>query len=213
VVDDGSRDGTGEGVKARGDEEVRVIAFPHNRGKGAAVRAGVAASLGERVLLSDADLSSPIEELEQLEPALEEGAFVVMGSRGLRDSRITIRQPFYREMMGKTFNRVLWALGLTAFRDTQCGFKLFHGDAARDIFSWCRVDGFAFDVESLYIARLLGYRVREIPVVWRHVPESRVHPVLDSGRMLWDSLAIRLSTRRRLGPRVGGGARGRAPLC
>jgi dolichyl-phosphate beta-glucosyltransferase len=192
VVDDGSTDDTAGEVKGRPDPELKLIPCSVNQGKGAAVRRGVAASRGELILLSDADLATPIEELSRLEARLGDGVAVVCGSRGLPDSRIVARQPPYRELMGKTFNHIVRRLGLSDFRDTQCGFKLFRAAAARDIFSRCRVDGFAFDVEALYLARRLGYLAVELPVAWRHVPESRVHPLGDAARMLWDSLRIRL---------------------
>jgi len=191
VVDDGSTDGTAERVDERAEPELRVIRSPRNEGKGAAVRRGVIASRGGLVLLTDADLSTPIEALERLEALLSEGAALVCGSRGLAASNIVEHQPFYRERMGKTFNRLVRLLGLTSFRDTQCGFKLFRGEAARDIFSRSRLNGFAFDVEVLYLARRLGYRALEVPVDWRHVPESRVHPLKDSARMLRDVIRLR----------------------
>ena len=195
VVDDGSQDATAESVRLRGEPEVVVLVSPANRGKGAAVRRGVAASKGENVLLTDADLSVPIEDIERLEPLLEGGAAVVCGSRGLPDSRILIPQPGYRQRMGRTFNWILRRLSLSNFRDTQCGFKLFRGSAARRIFSLCRVDGFAFDVEVLFLAQRMGYRAAEVPVRWQHVPESRVHPVLDASRMFFDVVWLRLAHR------------------
>lgn len=193
VVDDGSVDETAASVEARGDPEIVVIRCAQNRGKGAAVRTGVLASRGDAILLTDADLSAPIEELSRLEASLSEGSDVACGSRGLRSSEIVRSQPIYRRQMGNVFNHILRLLALTSLRDTQCGFKLFRGQPAQDIFSRCTTDGFAFDVECLYLAERLGYRVAEVPVAWSHVPESRVHVAKDSARMLRDVLKIRLA--------------------
>jgi dolichyl-phosphate beta-glucosyltransferase len=204
VVDDGSTDGTAAAVERRGDPEVKLIRLGVNQGKGAAVRRGMLESRGERVLLTDADLSAPLDELPRLEARLDDYP-IVCGSRGLADSRIVVRQPFFRHQMGKTFNRILRLLGLTAFRDTQCGFKLFRGDVAREVCARCRVNGFAYDVELLYLAERLGHRALELPIVWAHVPESRVQPIVDSARMLSDVVRLRLRAGRRPppdGPRI-----------
>ena len=131
VVDDGSRDATARVAAAFAAEGVRVIRHERNRGKGAAVRTGVLASRGARVLISDADFSTPIEEVEKLERRLADGTPLVLGSRGLADSQIRQRQPFYREMMGKTFNRLIRLFGVRGIRDTQCGFKLARGEDGR----------------------------------------------------------------------------------
>ena len=196
VVDDGSEDGTAEAVERQGDSEVRLIPLTANQGKGAAVRRGVEQSRGEFILLSDADLAAPIEDLERLEPFARNGHAVVCGSRALAESDIRVRQPFYRDRMGKIFNFIIRSLGLTGFHDTQCGFKLFRAREAREIFSRSRIHRFAFDVEILYLADQLGFRTVEVPVSWRHVPESRVHAVRDSVRMLWDVVALRLRRSR-----------------
>ena len=127
VVDDGSRDATAEVAAAAG---ARVLRHDRNRGKGAAVKTGVLACAGARVLLADADFSTPIEEIEKLEPRLRD-ADLVVGSRALADSVITERQPLYRELMGKTFNLLIRCLGVRGFHDTQCGFKLARGETAR----------------------------------------------------------------------------------
>ena len=193
VVDDGSEDGTADYVETRGEPELRVLRETENAGKGAAVARGVRASRGEIVLVSDADLSAPIEEIARLEAQLERGYDVACGSSGLRDSNIVVRQPFYRELMGKIFNLVIRALRLTHFRDTQCGFKLFRGQAARNIFSHCRVQRFAFDVECLFVAERLEYGTVEVPLVWAHVPESRVSPTADAPQMFLDVVRMRIA--------------------
>ena len=193
VVDDGSRDATRAIVETRQDDAVRVLRLPRNEGKGAAVRLGVAASLGERVLVSDADLAFPLSQFPRFHDRLVEGHEVVCGSRELPGSEALTPLPFHRRRMGQTFNWFVRTLGLTRSKDTQCGFKLFDGEAARDIFSRCRVNRFAFDVELLFVAARLSYKITEVPVAWRHVPESRVHPVIDACRMFADLLRIRLA--------------------
>ena len=198
VVDDGSRDRTSEVAAAAGggDPRVRVITRPVNRGKGAAVRAGVLAATRARVLFSDADLATPIEELAKLEARLDAGADVAIASRALPESDIRTRQHPARELMGRTFNLIVRALLLGGIRDTQCGFKLFTRAAAHELFGRATVDGFAFDVEILWLARG-AWRVDEVPVAWQHVEESKVHPGTDAARMFADILRLRLRHRRR----------------
>jgi dolichyl-phosphate beta-glucosyltransferase len=195
VVDDGSRDGTTQLASTFADRGVRVLRHEKNRGKGAAVRTGVLASRGSRVLVSDADFSTPIEELEKLEPHLRNGTPLVIGSRGLADSQIRQRQPFYRELMGKTFNRLIRLFGVSGFRDTQCGFKLAQGDVGRSLCSELTIDGFAWDVELLWLARRHGYRVAEVGVVWINSPDSRVDPIRSSFSMLRDVIMMRFRRR------------------
>jgi dolichyl-phosphate beta-glucosyltransferase len=192
VVDDGSRDRTIEVATAAadGDPRVRVLAQPRNRGKGAAVRAGMLAAQGDRVLFSDADLATPIEELAKLEERLDRGADIAIASRALPDSDIRTRQHPGREMMGRTFNVIVRALVLGGIKDTQCGFKLFTRAAAQDLFGRATLDGFAFDVEILLLARG-RWRIEEVPVVWHHVEESKVSPGTDAARMLVDVVRLR----------------------
>lgn len=194
VVDDGSRDRTVEVASSFADEGVRVIRHEKNRGKGAAIRTGVLASRGDEVLLTDADFSTPIEELEKLQARLEKTP-VVIGSRGLADSVIQEHQPFYRELMGKTFNRIIRILGVRGLRDTQCGFKLLKGDVARNLGSDLTIDGFAYDVELLWLARRRGHGIGEVGVVWVNSPDSRVDPIRSSLSMLRDVILIRLRHR------------------
>jgi dolichyl-phosphate beta-glucosyltransferase len=171
VVDDGSRDRTAERAQAAG---ATVLRNETNRGKGYAVRRGMLAARGARRLMTDADLSTPIEELDRLSARMDEGHDVVIGSRALPGARIEVRQPWYRENMGRLFNLFVRALAVPGVTDTQCGFKLFSGMAARDVFSSARLDGFSFDVEVLFLARRKGYRIAEVPVVWRNDAASRV---------------------------------------
>jgi glycosyltransferase involved in cell wall biosynthesis len=172
VVDDGSRDGTVELARSAG---ARVLRNPGNRGKGYSVRHGMLEAKGDWALFSDADLSSPIEELEKLWSAAErEGARVAIGSRDLDRSLIGVRQPLFRELGGRCFNLVIRLVTGLPFHDTQCGFKLFEATAAREIFKRQRVERFGFDVEALYIAQRLGYRAVEVPVRWNDVAGTTV---------------------------------------
>jgi dolichyl-phosphate beta-glucosyltransferase len=198
VVDDGSKDGTVQVVEeiAAGDPRVRVVRQPRNRGKGAAVRRGVLESRGRHVLFMDADLATPVEELDTLFMWANRGNAVVIGSRGLPDSDIRERQPRMRELMGRVFNLLVRSALLGGFKDTQCGFKLFERSAARELFSRQKLDGFAFDVEVLLLAKDLGYQIAEVPVVWYHAPNSKVAPVTDSTRMLGDLIKLRLDRLR-----------------
>jgi dolichyl-phosphate beta-glucosyltransferase len=191
VVDDGSRDGTARVVEsfARDHAEVRLVSYQPNRGKGHAVRVGVLQARGEMVLFSDADLATPIEEVEGLLARIFEGAGVAIGSRAVPGAQLALRQPWYRELAGRSFN--LLAQRVTpGIRDTQCGFKLFRRVAARDIFSRLKEDGFGFDAEALHIAMRLGYRVAEVPVRWVHREGSKVRLLRDSARMFLTLLRV-----------------------
>ena len=194
VVDDGSADATGEAVQAFETRGVRLLTQPENRGKGAALKAGVLESQGRLVLLCDADLSTPIEDLERLEPHLDEAA-LVLGSRAVADSNVTTHQPLYRELMGKVFNLVIRCLGITGLKDTQCGFKLLTGEAAHRLFPELTVDRFAYDVELIWLARRHGYRVKEVGVTWANSEDSRVSPVVDSVNMFLDIVRFRFRRR------------------
>jgi dolichyl-phosphate beta-glucosyltransferase len=194
VVDDGSTDATVE-VARRAGPQVEVVSLGRNRGKGAAVREGVMRSRGELVLMSDADLSTPIEELETLHRRVEQGADVVIASRSVLGSRLEERQPLYREMMGKVFNLLVQVMLLPGLWDTQCGFKLFRGEPGRRVFGRLVTEGYAFDVEALYLARCMGYTVVEQPVRWRNSPQTRVSALRDSTRMFIEIVRIRLRYR------------------
>jgi dolichyl-phosphate beta-glucosyltransferase len=196
VVDDGSTDETAaatEAMRTPPGVSTRVVRHPFNRGKGAAVRTGFERSVGDLVLLSDADLATPIEAVEVLGARISPDR-VVIGSRALDRRMIAIRQPWYRDLMGRTFNRVVRALAVPGIHDTQCGFKLFPGAVARRLAAVQRVDGFAFDVELLLLARLWGLEVVEVAVPWRHVEASRVLAGRHSAQMLRD--VLRLGCRR-----------------
>ncbi|WP_461010343.1 dolichyl-phosphate beta-glucosyltransferase [Streptomyces capparidis] len=191
VVDDGSTDGTARLVRAAagGEPRIRLLASPVNRGKGSAVRLGVLASRGRRVLFCDADQATPIEELAGLAAALDRGADAAIGSRAgsaARDGR-----PALRRGLGRAGNRFIQAVAVPGIHDTQCGFKLFDGDKARAAFALARIDGWGFDVEILLLFTRLGWTVAEVPVRWAHQPGSKVRP-LDYARVLGETLRVRL---------------------
>ena len=205
VVDDGSRDATRQVVHsfAADHPTVRLESYddergnPLNRGKGYAVRRGVLAAKGRNILFSDADLSTPIEEMEKLLPSINEGKCgVAIASRALAGSNLAVHQPWYREAMGRTFNAFVQRLAVPGIQDTQCGFKAFSGEAARRIFNKARIDGFGFDTEVLFLARKYGYRVLEVPVTWRHRENSRVSPFVAPFQMMRELLQVRRNDRR-----------------
>jgi len=198
VVDDGSSDGTSGLVRGSGLEGVRLIQNPENMGKGAAIRNGILSSKGSLVLISDADMSTPIEEAGRLMAALDEGWDIAIGSRALRESDIAIRQPWYRQGMGKVFNLFVRLLLFGGFKDTQCGFKLFKGEGARAVFSKCRINGFGFDPEALFIAMKSGMRIKEVPIRWLNSPKSKVGLFSDPPKMVLDLLRIRANRLRGL---------------
>lgn len=198
VVDDGSRDSTATIVRSLIEEStgIRLIRFEINRGKGAALRAGVAASRGRRVLITDADLSAPIEEMERLEPALDAGYSGAFGSRAASDANIRESQPLARVLLGRAGNLWIRLLAAPGFRDTQCGFKLFDGATARRLFALCREDRFALDVELICVARdVLAAPIAEVGIAWAHRDGSKVR-LRDYLAMLIAVPRIRSAARR-----------------
>ena len=191
IVNDGSSDSTADVIRNLMDTyPVKLLTNETNRGKGFSVRKGMLNSQGEYVLFSDADLSTPIDELSKMLKIMAEGYDLVIGSRGLKESKILIRQPFYREFMGKVFNRIVRLLTVRGINDTQCGFKLFRGDIAKRIFNKQRLDGFSFDVEILYIAKKCRFSIKEIPVRWTNSPDSKVRALKNSPGMFFDLIKI-----------------------
>jgi len=201
VVDDGSTDHTYrvlQQIKPDMAVPIRFIRFPENRGKGAAVREGILTADGECILFTDADLSTPIAELLTLLHHLhEEEADIVIGSRALPGSTITVRQNPLRQLSGKIFNLLIRLLTRLPFRDTQCGFKLFRRSIARELFADLSVTGFAFDVEILFHATRRGCKILEIPVTWANSEGSRVRFFRDSLRMFANIVRLRWSVRKK----------------
>jgi glycosyltransferase involved in cell wall biosynthesis len=204
VVDDGSSDKTAESVSKRIPEygaaghQLRVLTNKPNRGKGYSVKRGLLESIGEIVLFTDADLSSPIAEAPKLiDPIVEGRAEVVFGSRALQRELIGVHQPRMRELGGTVFNLCMRTITGLKFKDTQCGFKAFKRESALPVFSLQRVDRFGFDPEVLYIARKQGNRLLEVPVVWNHCEggelQNKVNYIRDSINMFADLIRIRLN--------------------
>lgn len=187
-VNDGSTDGTAQVLKRASENcsMIRIITYQTNHGKGYAVKQGVLEAKGSYVLFSDADLNTPIEEVERLLGMLN-GHDIAIGSRGGR----TQKRPLIREIGSRSLNLAIRMLAVPGIKDTQCGFKLFKSEIAKKIFSLVFLEGFSFDIEVLYLARRLGYKVVEVPVVWFYRGGSKVHPVMDGLRFLRDILRIR----------------------
>jgi len=193
VVDDGSTDSTTEIVGRSKTANLRLICNPGNRGKGYSVREGVRAASGEYVLFVDTDLSAPIEEAGKLlDVALSQDAPIVIGSRNVDRRSIETHQPWFRELGGFAFNFAVRGLLRLDFRDTQCGFKLFHRQRTQGIFDCLTTFGWGFDPELLFLAKRAGLRVREVSVRWgHHAKGSRFSPVRHGPRMFADLLRIR----------------------
>ena len=193
VVNDGSTDNTAEVVRqfAAQNPEIHLLENPGNRGKGYSVRNGIMHGIGDVLLFTDADLSSPIYEADKLFNAIAEGADIAIGSRWLQAELQTERQPLHRQVYGRLFNFGLRiVLGLT-YRDTQCGFKAFNRTAAQTVFSRQRVERWGFDPELLFLANKLGLRTVEVPVEWAHDHASRINPLRDGLNMGVEILAVR----------------------
>lgn len=196
VADDGSTDKTAElvGRVIVEHSNVRVLRLPH-RGKGWAVKNGMLAAEGEYRLICDADLSVPIEHVERLLPMFEAGesgaaSDIVLGSREAPGAA-RIGEPSRRHLMGRIFNRIVSFLAVPGLADTQCGFKCLRGEAAQELFPRLTLDGFAFDVELLHLARKLGLKYSEVGVDWYYRSQSKVRPVQDSLAMTMDLIKIR----------------------
>jgi dolichyl-phosphate beta-glucosyltransferase len=195
VVNDGSTDTTGTKAREVLDEtkiETRLLENFPNRGKGAAVRKGLLAGQKRIGLFFDADLSTPLDEIPKvIEPVASGDVDIAFGSRALDRSLIGIRQPWRREYGGRIFNSLVRVVTGLPFWDTQCGFKAFRLDVCRPILEAARIDGFAFDVELLFLAWRAGLRIREIPVRWNHAEGSKVRFFHDGVRMLREVIAVR----------------------
>ncbi len=195
VVNDGSQDATAAeaeaGAAVLGPQHIRVLHHPHNLGKGAAVRTGVLASAGERILFCDADGATPIEELRKFLPALEHGADLVVGSRRIAGAQIQRHQQRLRQFCGRIYTHLTNCLLTSNVSDITCGFKLFRRPAAQEIFRRGRVTGWSFDAELFYLAHALGYRVVEVPVTWAHQPNTKVRVLRDAVTSFLELLRIR----------------------
>lgn len=195
-VDDGSPDDSVAVISAfagkRGLPNFRTISYTPNRGKGYAVKTGVLAAAGDLILMSDTDLSTPLDDFSKLKAAIDAGADIACGSRAVAGAHIGVKPPLRRRISSRVFNLLVRAAGVHGIRDTQCGFKLFRAEAAKRIFGTLRTERFAFDVEMIAKARKLGYRLVEVPVNWDYSTNSTVRLLSSGSRMALDILFIAL---------------------
>jgi glycosyltransferase involved in cell wall biosynthesis len=193
VIDDGSTDDTATIVQQWMERfpRLHLVKNPGNRGKGYSVRNGLLQAAGDIVMFTDADLSAPMEEAERLIAALHDGADVAIGSRWMDRTRQTIHQPLYRQFFGRCFNWITRTVMGLPFKDTQCGFKAFKRPVAQVIFRLQTIERWGFDPEILFIARKLGYEIREVPVTWGHDERSRLSYLKDGMKMLEEMALIR----------------------
>ncbi len=192
VVNNNSQDMTSEIAAdfAATHAYARLLNEPR-QGKGAAVRAGMLAGLGEYLLICDADFSMPVDEITKFVPTAHDAHYdVAIASREAPGAR-RIGEPYYRHLMGRIFNAIVRALAIPHIQDTQCGFKAFRREVARIVFSLQTIEGWGFDVEVLFIALKHGYRLMEIPITWYYRPQSRISPLRDSISMLFEVLQVR----------------------
>ncbi len=192
VVDDGSRDNTAQVAHSfqKDFSDIKVLSLDRNHGKGYAVKQGFLAARGEIILFLDADGSTGPQEIGRYLSLLESNYDIVIGSRSLEEGAADIKARFYRKFMGAVFNFFVSTFLIRGIKDTQCGFKMFKAPVAKDIFSRMHLEGFGFDLELLYLAQRMNYRVKEVPVHWTHVGGSKVHLVRDSVRMFYNIFQI-----------------------
>ncbi len=197
VVDDGSSDSTPDVVRKfeRVRNQVRLIQLARNSGKGHAVRVGALNSRGARIVFADADGATPIKEVARLTAALDEGFDVAIGSRALASDDTKVSTSIHRKLLGRIFNGCVNLFILPGIADTQCGFKMFTRDAAQFLFRHQRSDRFSFDVELLFLAHKVGYRIKEVPVNWNNIPGSKVNLALDAALMFRDIFRFRFIHR------------------
>ena len=190
VVDDGSTDKTAA-IATQFTDKVFVLEQPKNMGKGAAVRRGMLEAKGDIRIFTDADFSTPIYEVEKIVERITSGADICIGSRALDPSMIKKHQPFYREFMGKTFNKFVQFMLVKGITDTQCGFKGFTGKATDIVFPNAKINGFSFDVEILYLASKADLKIEQVSVEWYNDARSKVNPIKDSIMMLIELFRIK----------------------
>ncbi len=202
VSSDGSKDRTVEWVsdfvKTHPSGRFKLLSNEKNEGKGFTVRRGILASRGKFILVTDADLSAPIKEVDKLINALESGYDIAIGSRAVRAEGADVQQSLKRRVAGRVFNFLVRLIILKGFLDTQCGFKCFKKEAAFKLFGMQKLNGFSFDVEILYLAKKYGFKIKEVAVMWRQAPGTHVRLARDSFAMIKDLLKIRkLHSRER----------------
>lgn len=194
VVNDGSTDKTKDVVQEFKNKKIKIIDNLENKGKGFSVKQGFLTATKKWILFSDADLSTPIEELDTFFRYQEYD--IIIGSRNLPDSLIVIKQPFLRSTLGKIFPFFVRLLLLSEIKDTQCGFKLFKKEVAKKIAEMQTIDGFCFDAEQLFIAKKIGYSVKEIPISWQNDERSKIRIIRDTIQMFMDLMRIKYNNWR-----------------
>jgi len=194
VVDDGSTDGTANVVTQfeKSQRPIRLISYPNNEGKGYAVKFGVLNSQGQNILIMDADGSTPLSEYLKLKSKLDEGYKIAIGSRALFDENSKVNTVWYRKLLGRVFNALVNIILVPGIEDTQCGFKLFSGDIAKNVFEKQTIRGFAFDCEILHYCQRLGLDIAEVPINWTNVEGSKVNLAIHPLNMLKDIILVRL---------------------
>jgi len=192
LVNDGSTDDTLQIIKAYCDpnDMIKIISYNKNRGKGYAVRSGVLSATGDILLFLDADLSTAIEETESFLDEID-NYDVLIGSRRLKNSNIIKKQPFYRVFLGRLFSLFVDSIFHFDIEDTQCGYKMFKREPARNIFENLKIEKFSFDVEVLYLASKFNYRIKQLPVTWHNDADSSIYAVKDGMKMLLDLIKIK----------------------
>ncbi len=195
VVDDGSTDKTIEVVEGKQNKfkNLKIILVMTNKGKGHAVKKGVENSHGKLILITDADNSTPIEEYSKLEKAIKKGFDIAIGSRYLKNSDVKIKQPISRILIGRIGNILIQLFIVSGIKDTQCGFKLFTHEAARNIFARQKINRWGFDMEALAIAQLLDLKTKEIAVSWFNSTDTRLRPIRDALRTFTELIYIKLN--------------------
>lgn len=195
VVENGSTDKTYEVAREFAQRFENLHVLQSERGKGAAVQRGMLEARGEYLFMCDADLSMPVAEIEKFVPPMLGGFDIAIASREAKGS-VRYNEPAYRHIGGRGINLIVQALILPGLNDTQCGFKSFRADVARDLFSHQTLHGWSFDIELLYVARSRGYRIKEIPIHWYHFSDSKVNAFRDSIQMIKDIFRIHANARQ-----------------
>ena len=193
IVDDGSSDQTSQAVETFRQQlpALTLLRFENNHGKGFAVKQGLLKARGTTALFLDADGSTPVTEIERHLHYFNEGYDIVIGSRVLQDDLSSVQSLAYRQWMGAVFNSFVHLLLIKDIKDTQCGFKMFRRDVIRPLFEPMRLDGFGFDLEVLFLAQKMNYKIKEIPVNWTHVGGSKINLAKDSLKMFINIIQIR----------------------
>lgn len=198
IVNNNSTDDTLAIAESAADKHPYIhVMTETQQGKGAAVKTGMLAGTGEYLFICDADLSMPIEEVLKFLPPKLDSYDIAIASREAPESQ-RIGEPEFRHLMGRVFNFIVRTLAVRGLQDTQCGFKCFQRDIAHKIFPMQTIDGWAFDVELLFIAQRQGYVIKEVPITWIYKDHSKIKPMSDSYNMVMEILKVRRNARRGL---------------